>query len=277
MTWTCRIINLKLETSDFCSFQIVNLIHDIIKNASLGRILPLMLCNFPRRSGARWLIASSSSSAEVEATVIPPSASITPGAPGREEQRCSAPCWWPCSEPLIENPAWSTKVWHLQKCTQAEEQVDASKWTRDRWRYNCFVWIYRSMRTSIPCILSPTRCYMCTWRICWTCLFEINRVPMPRGCEAIVFEHLWGVVRAEFNAGPQLGLSMEGHVTHSGADAASGHLWCVLAGLSSPGVELWRCPTTPPPLPGFIPTLVCSDLFSPVLVTLIFFFNPCCY
>lgn len=46
ITWTCRIINLKLETSDFCSFQIVNLIHDIIKNASLGRILPLMLCDF---------------------------------------------------------------------------------------------------------------------------------------------------------------------------------------------------------------------------------------
>lgn len=55
---------------------------------------------------------------------------------------------------------------------------------------------------------------------------------MLRGYEAFVSscEHLRGMVGTEFNTGSQLCLSMEEHVTNSGAGAASGHLWCVLAG-----------------------------------------------
>lgn len=47
---------------------------------------------------------------------------------------------------------------------------------------------------------------------------------MPRGCEVVAFscERLRGMVRTEFNMGSQLCLSIEGHVTSSGAGAAPG-------------------------------------------------------
>lgn len=191
--------NWKRQTFFFSSFQIVNLIHDVIKKRLFGQNAPVKvgaISETQRRLVTHSVISSSfcRGGGDRYSTV---SIHHIPGAPGQEEQRCSPlPCWWPCSEPLIENPAWCTKVWRLQKCTtgrrtRGAQEVNQRQVTLQLFRLN--LPINENVYTLYTV---PTRCCMCTWRTCWACLFETNSVPMPRGCQAIVLEHLRGAVRA---------------------------------------------------------------------------------
>lgn len=180
---------------------------------------------------------------------------------------CSALCWWP----LLRAANWKPCVMH-KSVTSTEMYTDGR--TRGVQQANqsdatiVLVWIYPSMRMSISCILSPHDCYMCTWRTCWACLYEINLVAMPRGCEAIVFscEHLWGMVRPEFSwawawrdALPILVLMLLRGICDVSWQAEQSRRGALK--VSHLVSHLTRLPSS----------LVCSDLFGPILVASIFF------